>query len=323
MNRLGAIFLAAIFPAAGLWGQDNTPTWAFFVPGTSQPELAPRTGVYTLPGSKMSYTQPQIDDHMNPPDWFPENHPVPPPAVTHGTGGMAFACASCHLASGMGHPESGSLAGYPASYIDRQMAEFRSGVRTNHVIASATSKTDSVMYMVEIAKAWPESDINAAAAYYAALKPLPGWVTVVESKTVPKSYVNANHARFPLPGSETETLGERVIELPKDVELQKRRDPNSGTIAYVPEGAIARGKSLITGGPAPCATCHGAHLTGTAEVPSIAGRSPLYAFRELYMFKEGSRGGAMAGLMKPAVSRLSVQQMIDVVAYCATLDPTR
>ena len=42
---------------------------------------------------------------------------------------VARACALCHLPTGNGHPESASLAGLPAAYIMRQMAEFKNGGR--------------------------------------------------------------------------------------------------------------------------------------------------------------------------------------------------
>jgi cytochrome c553 len=300
---------------------DAVPRWAFLFPDQNRPVEPARNGVYTLPGSKQSYTQAQIDDHKKPPDWFPDAHPPFPRAVRQGGEGMALACAACHLASGMGHPESGSLAGYPTSYFMRQMAEFKSGARTNHAIPDAQPMTDLVLYMVEIAKSWSEQDEREAAEFFASLKPIPGWVKVVETSTVPKSYVNATYARVPWPGNATEPLGERIIELPKDLELMQRRDPKIGTIAYVPIGALARGKALASKGAMSCATCHGPKLTGAGDVPSIAGRSPLYAFKQLYMFKEGSRNGAMAGLMKPQVASLSQSDMIDLAAYLASLTP--
>jgi cytochrome c553 len=297
------------------------PSWSYLFPDSSQPAEAPRPAVYTLPGSSVSYTQKQIDDHKAPPDWFPQSHPVPPRAVTNGGDGMAFACASCHLASGMGHPESGSLAGLPAVYLDRQMTEFRSGARGNHFTINPSPKTDLILYMASIAKAWSEEASRAATQYYATLKPVPGWVKVVESVKVPKSYVDSTYARMPDPSGQTEPLGDRIIELPKDFERTKLRDPNSGTIAYVPIGAVAHGKVLAATGQVACAACHGAKLTGMGEVPSIAGRSPLYAFRQLWMFKEASRNGALAGLMQPQVASLSERDMIDLAAYLATLKP--
>ena len=81
-----------------------------------------------VPGSTKQYTQAQIDDPFNPPDWFPDEHPPMPQIVAHGGAKPAGrACAQCHLPTGDGHPESASLAGLPANYIVRQMAAFKNG----------------------------------------------------------------------------------------------------------------------------------------------------------------------------------------------------
>jgi cytochrome c553 len=44
-------------------------------------------------------------------------------------------------------------------------------------------------------------------------------------------------------------------------------------------------------------------------------------FRQLYDFKSGARHGADSGLMRPAVEQLSVDDMIALVAYTASLMP--
>jgi len=56
-------------------------------------------------------------------------------------------------------------------------------------------------------------------------------------------------------------------------------------------------------------------------VPTIAGRSPTYLFRQLYDFKSGARKGANSETMKPAVEKLTVTDMIALVAYSASLAP--
>jgi cytochrome c553 len=316
-NSLLITAALALSPAA-LSGEGG-PAWAFFFPDANPPVQAPRIGPYTLAGSSESYTQRQIDDIKNPPDWFPASHPPAPTAVIKGGEGLAFACGSCHLMSGMGHPESSSLAEYPDPYLKRQMADFRSGARTNKALGDA-KQMDSVRAMAAVAKAWSEADADAAIDYFASLKAQP-WVKVVESATVPKSYINAGYMRVPEPVGDTEPLGERIVELPQNLERQLLRDPNAGTIAYVPIGAVTRGKALANGGAISCATCHGSTLKGTADIPSIAGRSPLYTFRQLFFFKEGSRNGAMAAPMKAQMAGLNERDMIDLSAYLATLPP--
>ena len=63
------------------------------------------------------------------------------------------------------------------------------------------------------------------------------------------------------------------------------------------------------------------HLRGKDVVPTIAGRSPTYLFRQLYDFKSGARKGANSETMKPAVEKITVTDMIALVAYSASLAP--
>jgi len=266
-----------------------------------------------MPGSAKKYTQAQIDDGFNPPDWFPEEHPPMPEIVSAGKK-PARACALCHLPTGDGHPESSSLAGLPAAYLVRQMAEFRNGGRKG-VRANA---------MIDIAKALSEADVRAASEYFAALKP-GVWTKVVETHTVPKSYVGAGAMRFAAPEGGTEPLGNRIIVLPQDAARAQSRDPHSGFIDYVPVGSIARGKALVTSGGSgqtvPCAICHGATLKGLGEVPGIAGRPPIYAVRQLNDMQTGNRTGSMAELMKAVVAKLGIEDMVAIAAYLGSLEP--
>ena len=62
-------------------------------------------------------------------------------------------------------------------------------------------------------------------------------------------------------------------------------------------------------------------LRGLGPVPGIAGRSPSYMIRQLYDFKSGARAGKDSALMKPSVEKLTVEDMIALAAYAATLAP--
>src|SRR5580704_6961329 len=109
------------------WAAER-PDWAFFVPSaktqTSNEAAAPdASAVPWRPiGSRRTYTPSQVQDPLNPPDWYPEEHPPMPQIVAHGLppgprGPPLLPCALCHLPSGSGHVESASLAGLSASYI--------------------------------------------------------------------------------------------------------------------------------------------------------------------------------------------------------------
>jgi cytochrome c553 len=291
-------------------GAEN-PEWAY--PPTPKPAPLDNVVQKQMPGSAKKYTQAQIDDGFNPPDWFPDEHPPMPEIVATGKK-PARACALCHLPTGDGHPESSSLAGLPVPYLVRQMAEFRNGGRKG-IRANA---------MIEIAKAISDADVRAASEYFAALKP-GVWTKVVETDTVPKSYVGSGAMRFAAPDGGTEPIGNRIIVLPQDPARAHSRDPHSGFIDYVPVGSIARGKALVAGGGSgqtiPCAICHGAALKGLGEIPGIAGRPPIYVVRQLNDMQNGNRTGSLAELMKAVVARLTVEDMVAIAAYLGSLEP--
>jgi cytochrome c553 len=55
--------------------------------------------------------------------------------------------------------------------------------------------------------------------------------------------------------------------------------------------------------------------------PPIAGRSPSYVVRQLYDIQNGARIGVATQLMKQTVANLTVDDMLSIAAYLATLTP--
>ena len=296
--------------SAEQWKLPDIP-WAFPIRDKVPPVIDERNGAQHVPGSTKSYTPDQIDDIANPPDWFPDEHAPMPKVVAHGAEGGVLGCASCHLASGLGHPESANLAGVSAAYILRQLSDFKAQARMGEA-------------MNDMAKNLSDEDARQASEWFAALKPKV-WQPVVETDRVPKTFVNIHLMRMPLPGGGDEPIGNRIIELPQDVARAESRDPHSGFIAYVPKGSLAKGKEFVTTGgngkTIQCAICHGPALGGLAEVPAIAGHSPLYLFRQLYYFKDGSRHGVMGALMKGVVAQMNQDDMLAIAAYVGSLPP--
>ena len=286
------------------------PSWVFplKVEKTFPPE-GPE--LKTLAGSSRKYTQNQIDDLLNPPDWFPHQHADPPAIVLKGHG-EALACGACHLMSGLGHPESTDLAGLTVAYMVQQMKDFKTGSRID------------VARMSKIAKEVSEEESQQAAEWFAELKPS-RFTTVIEAATVPKTFVGNGRMRFVEPDGGTEQIGNRIITIPEDEVRARLRDPHSGFIAYVPPGSIAKGEKLAeTGGGGTtvrCATCHGPGLRGAGNVPRLAGVHPIYIARQLYLFRDGTRNGAEAALMKPTVEKLTDEDILNLSAYLGSLVP--
>jgi cytochrome c553 len=286
-------------------------SWAY--PPTPPPEQPGSLILKQVPESTRAYTQAQIDDPFNPPDWFPDEHPPMPAIVAHGEKPAVRACALCHLPTGNGHPESSSLAGLPVPYVIRQMAEFKNGGRKG--VRAAT--------MIAIAQAISDDDTLAASEYFSSLKP-GVWTKVVEADVVPKTYVGAGAMRFVSPEGGTEPIGDRIIVLPQDESRARSRDPHSGFIDYVPVGSVAKGETLVVSGGGktiPCAICHGQDLRGIGELPALAGRPPIYLVRQLNDMKTGARSGSSMALMKAVVEQLTADDMIAIAAYVGSREP--
>jgi cytochrome c553 len=299
--------------------QQAPPPWAYPVlaPGVKPPQ---DDGLEkTVPGSKTSFTRKQISDLFNAHDWFPEDHPTMPDVVAHGRGPEVRACGMCHLPNGKGRPENAPLAGLSATYIAQQIADFQSGRRR-----SAVPTTRPQTFMVETAKHASDEDVKVAAAYFSKLTYQP-WIRVIEAETVPKTEVIFGTLWAPAPGTETEPLGHRIVEIPENLERTELRDPRSGFVAYVPVGSLAQGEKLATTGgdgkTNPCFGCHGPGLKGLGAVPPIAGRSTSYIVRQIYDIQSGARAGSASLLMQPVVAKLTTDDMISLAAYVASLAP--
>lgn len=311
--RAGLVLLASVISVSACGVMSKGATRA-----TAGQALAPAlgeahgAGYKQVPGSARQYTQAQIDNYYATPDWFPDQHPPMPRLVSHGDGGKVQACAACHLTSGLGHPESGNLAGLPQSYLVRQMVEYKNRSRFER----------SPMYAM--AAAMGEKDMQEVSAYFSALKPVRS-SRVQEVDTVPQTVIHPTlRMRQVVAHGALEPINGRLIEVPESPELVEMRDPRAGFVAYVPRGSIALGKLLATDGggrTVACAACHGDRLKGTAGIPRLAGLSPDYVLRQLRAYKSGDRHGEQAPAMLPTVENLTEEDMIALSAYVGSLDP--
>jgi cytochrome c553 len=313
--------LALALAAASAVHAADFPSWAYpvagpVIPGTASPpdDGSPRH----VPDSTVALTLSQFAAHVTAvPDWHPEEHPYMAKIISVGREPQVWACAYCHLPNGAGRPENSSLSGLSAGYITQQLADFKHGNR-----AGSEPKRAPQNFMIALAGAVTDKEVAQAAAYFSSLRP-ESFVKVVESDTVPKSYV-AGAMLAALPGGGTEPLGNRIIEMPVELARAENRDSRTPYVAYVPVGSIAKGATLVMTGSSgrtlQCTTCHGPELKGMADIPRLAGRSPSYLMRQLYDYKSGTRTGA-SGLMKFVVSNLSQEDMVAIAAYLAGRKP--
>jgi cytochrome c553 len=301
-------------------GAEDPPAWAYPV---NPPDLKPPVddGVpRRVPDSSVSYAPSQLTNMrlFVGPDWHPQDHPAMPEIVAKGRAPNVFACAFCHRADGAGSPDNASLAGLPVAYILLQMSDYKSGARSTSV-----PKREPQADMIALSKSMTESEVLAAAAYFSSLKHKSN-VRVVETATAPRTFVT-NSILAAMTTGEKEPIGQRIVEVPENLEQFENRDSRAQFIAYAPLGSVAKGEGLVLSGGGgktlQCASCHGRDLKGTGVVPPIAGRSPSYIVRQLYDFQSGARAGMAGQPMKEAVARLTVDDMVAISAYLASVKP--
>jgi len=315
---LMAAGLSAVVLALAIGAAPKTPDWAFPPLSRGKPLATPRSTVRNLrlPGSNQAFSDAELHDVQHAVDWRPQTHGPAPAIVMSGRGPPVWACGYCHMPAGTGRPENAVLAGLPADYIERQVADMRAGVRRS---AGGVHWGPGGL-MSQMARGVSPADLHAAAIYFSQQRFTPR-IRVVEAAVVPRAAGVAAVYRFDRSGA-TQRLGQRILEGPDDFERFEMRDDQMTYTAYAPPGAIARGRSLATTGDAgrtqPCAACHGERLQG-ALGPPLAGHSPTGLFRQLYGFKTGVRHGEAGAPMRQVVARLSLSDMIDLAAYAASL----
>ena len=289
-------------------------------------------------GSNLAFSLAEIRNVDNPTgggnvvDWFPDDHPNPMPDVVRqgpaALGKAGRACGSCHLSDGSGRPENASPAGLPAGYILRQLNDFKSDLRHSSDARKANTNT-----MTMLAKAMSDEEMKQAAEYFASVTWRPH-VRVVETNLVPKTQIQGE-LFIPTGEEGAEPIGNRIIEVPTDVEQNQVLRSSHGTwIAYVPVGAIRKGKELVTNGgmkivngqivqgkTTACGACHGEDLLGVApDVPPLAGRSPSYLARQIFDIQQGARNGSNSNvtLMRMVVDKLAAEDIINITAYLSS-----
>jgi cytochrome c553 len=315
---LSLVCLMFLATGASVRGEETPPPWAYPV---NPPDFKPSPDdgqLKHVPDSAAAFTVDQTRDRFFAPDWHPADHPPLPEIVAHGRKPDVFACGFCHRADGPGGPENASLAGLPAAYIAQQMADFKSGARATSVPQRAPPSL-----MIALAKAATDSEIKEAAVYFSGLQPRAA-IRVVETDMVPKTYV-AGWFLADAKSGEKEPIGQRIIEVPEDLQQFENRDARSHFIAYVPLGSVENGKAIVTGARSgktiQCGICHGPDLKGLGVIPGIAGRSPSYIVRQLYDIQHGARAGSGSALMKGVVEKLTIEDMVAVAAYATSLTP--
>ncbi|MCB1086462.1 MAG: c-type cytochrome [Verrucomicrobiae bacterium] len=301
--------------------------WAYAIELEKPPPMTEDSEKHRLPGTSLTFTRDEILGRVDgvmfqgpPADWYPGDHPKMPEIYAKGDPSRKIiACALCHYPNGKGKAENAPPAGQDARYLAQQLREFKSGLRQG-----SEPRKSNYQLMIDTAKGMTDEEIDQCAAYLESMS-WTKWIEVVETDTVPKTYLRGGlHIPIEGEGAGTEPIGNRIIESPVDPHgTEFLRNPRSGFVAYVPKGALQRGADLVYGGGGgktwQCIVCHGQDLNGIGNIPGIAARSPSYMARQLNDIKQGTRQGEMAALMKPVVANLTSKDILDIVAYLASL----
>jgi len=320
LTPLAAVWILVAIAPPSVALADDFPAWAYPVNPPASGAIVPDDGQPRhVPDSPLAFTRTEISAiAVQAPDWHPDEHPPMPSIVANGRAPAVLACGYCHLPNGAGRPENTSVAGLSANYIRQQMHAFKNGDRPG-----SEPKRLPQTNMIALARSATEAEIEAAAQYFSSLKPV-SFIRVIEAADVPKTIVAGWTLTF-APDGGTEPLGRRIIEMPEEFQRFENRDSRTPYIAYVPVGSVKKGAELVASGfgdkARQCATCHGPDLHGLGDVPRLTGRSPSYLFRQLYDFKQGTRRGGAAELMKPTVAQLETDDMIAIAAYLASRAP--
>ena len=295
---------------------DEPPGWLYPINSALETEATPDPKTLRrVPGSARSYTNEQVDDLFIAPDWHPEEHMSVPMVVSRGRPPGTYACGYCHRITGSGAPENAHLAGLSVAYIRGQLQDFRSGARR-----SSRQERIPQALMTVVAKSLTDAEIDDAARYFAG-QPASAAAHVVESRMAPSVHTENWSLAADRPPRQ-ELLGLRLLELPDDPQDFQSRDTRAKFTIYVPVGSVARGQSLAIGsGGTACANCHGQHLQGEGMAPPLTAQSPSYLLRQLVDFSRGTRHGPQGEVMASVARSLSLDDMIAVAAYSASLIP--
>ncbi len=272
----------------------------------------------TLPDTTATFTRNEADYGYGPADWYPGDHPSMPDIVAHGNESAGVrACSLCHYPNGQGKMENAHVAGLPAAYILQQLELFENGDRHN-----ADPRKENTNEMARMPARLTDAEKQQIAEYFSSM-PFRPWVRVVEAEEVPQVRLTNGRLMLPIEDAPLMPLGQRIIEVPEYPErMEIMRDPRSGFITYVPVGSLAKGEALVTTGGGKtiqCDLCHGPGQQGLGDIPGIAGRTASYTMRQLWDIKQGTRKSP--GAMAPVVQNLTSEDMLNIVAYLASLTP--
>ena len=206
---------------------------------------------------------------------------------------------------------SAYVAALPVRYTVEQMAAYKSGARKG----SGS--------MTTIAKSITRDEIDAAADYFAALKPRK-WIRVVETDTVPKTYVGPGNKRLRLPDGGSEPIGNRIIEIPEN-EAGRTQSRSAAGFCRLRAQGQRRQRQGAGGGRRRQDRCvrrlPRADLQGLGDVPPITGRQATYVVRQLFIMQNGDRSGPSVALMQQVVKDLTIDDMLALAAYTASREP--
>jgi cytochrome c553 len=175
------------------------------------------------------------------------------------------ACSACHGASGVsGSPMFPNLAGQNDAYVIKQLKDFKSGARTDAMMAPMAANLS-------------DEDMADIAAHFASLP---------SASEQAAASASAGGSSDSAPASAPAAGNVEIV--------------SSTPAAALYAGDVASGKNKA----AACAACHGADGNSLIPIyPSLAGQSANYIAKQLADFKSGNRKDPVMAGMVAALSK--------------------
>lgn len=193
----------------------------------------------------------------------------------------AGTCTACHGASGVSaSPMYPNIAGQNDAYLIKQLKDFKSGARTDAMMAPMAANLS-------------DADMADLAAHFSSLP---------SANELAKASASAGGSTDSAPATAPATATANVEIV------------SSTPAAAIYAGNVTAGKTKS----AACAACHGSDGNSLIPIyPSLAGQSANYIAKQLADFKSGDRNDpVMAGM----VAALTEEDMNDLAAYFAVQD---
>ena len=302
-------------------GANAVLPWAYVLnePASGNADAPDPDEVVTVPGSSVSMPRSAINLTNGPPDWHPDSHPPMPELVAKGGGDGVVACGYCHLPNGQGKPENAQCGG-AAVRVHRAADD---GLAKRSTQDGRAADGPAGLHGADrpgrhrcAGSCVPRSTSHRSTSSRGFASWRPTWCPRHGS---PAGSTRWSKAAGWSRSARAWSRRRRICIEPSCVMTPRVLSPTYPPAPSHEESASRPPATMAGRRPAP--VCHGPQLRGLGPVPALAGRSPSYIARQLYDLQTGIRNGAWSDLMDATVANLTTEDIVNLAAYTASLEP--